>query len=240
MKRGVILFVALLVLLSVSLAPHYRAVYASETTSLQAINPITGDNWFNFTTFNLRVGDTFTVDVEVANATDLQSWQFSLRWDPGLLVADHARLLPDEDIVWIPENGPPPPDTSVPGRLVWGWASLADTFNGSTVLASVEMRAISASGSCALSIDPAETLLLNRVQTEIPFTTLNGYYSLVSAPSGDLNSDGRIDMRDVSLAIAGFGSFPSTPRWNWNADMDSNGRIDLRDIGALIFNFGRA
>ena len=212
MKRGITFLFTSVILLSVFFASHDQAVSVSEATTLRTINPITKDEWFNFTTFNKKVEDTFIVDIEVAKVTDLQNWQFSLKWDPALLAAVHAVLLPYEHIVMPPESEPIPPDVSVLGRLVWGWSSPADTFNGSIVLASLEMRVVNASGSCVLSIDPNKIFLLNSAQSRIALTSVNGYYNLVPAPSGDVNSDGRVDMRDVSLAVAAFGSSPNTPR----------------------------
>jgi PKD repeat protein len=56
---------------------------------------------------------------------------------------------------------------------------------------------------------------------------------------GDVNDDGRVDMRDVGIAVAAFNSTPNHPRWNAAADLDRNGRIDMRDICRAITNFGK-
>jgi len=47
---------------------------------------------------------------------------------------------------------------------------------------------------------------------------------------GDVNGDGRVDFRDVSLVVRAFGSRPGQPRWNPAADLNDNGRVDLGDL----------
>jgi hypothetical protein len=56
---------------------------------------------------------------------------------------------------------------------------------------------------------------------------------------GDLNSDGRVDVRDVSPVSAAFGSYPGHPRWNPDADQNEDGKIDLKDVALTARNFGK-
>jgi hypothetical protein len=60
----------------------------------------------------------------------------------------------------------------------------------------------------------------------------------VSMP-GDLNSDGRVDVRDVAPVSAAFGSHPGHPRWNPDADQNEDNRIDLKDVALTARNFGK-
>jgi len=61
---------------------------------------------------------------------------------------------------------------------------------------------------------------------------------------GDINGDGKVDMKDVAIAAAAFGSYPGHPRWNPDADVTGpislvpDGRIDMRDIAVISKNFG--
>jgi uncharacterized protein (DUF2141 family) len=64
-------------------------------------------------------------------------------------------------------------------------------------------------------------------------------FSSVHAITGDVNGDGKVDMKDVSLLIKAYGAFPSDPRWNPSYDLDQNGRIDMRDIVIVVQNFGK-
>lgn len=57
-------------------------------------------------------------------------------------------------------------------------------------------------------------------------------------PNGDVNEEGRIDMRDVGEAALAFGSNPSNPRWNSMVDINQDDRIDLKDIAEIARRFG--
>jgi parallel beta-helix repeat protein len=56
---------------------------------------------------------------------------------------------------------------------------------------------------------------------------------------GDLNMDGKVDMKDIVLAARAFGEFPGRPRWNPMADENEDGIVDLRDIALIARNFGK-
>jgi parallel beta-helix repeat protein len=55
---------------------------------------------------------------------------------------------------------------------------------------------------------------------------------------GDINCDGKVDVRDVAPASLAFGSYIGHPRWNPDADENEDGRIDVRDIALIARNFG--
>jgi len=56
---------------------------------------------------------------------------------------------------------------------------------------------------------------------------------------GDVNLDGKVDMKDVAFAAMAFGSYPGHPRWNSIADQNEDGKIDMRDIALVAKNFGK-
>jgi hypothetical protein len=56
---------------------------------------------------------------------------------------------------------------------------------------------------------------------------------------GDINIDGKVDMKDIGLAARAFGETPTRPRWNPMADENEDGKIDLRDIAIVAKNFGK-
>lgn len=55
----------------------------------------------------------------------------------------------------------------------------------------------------------------------------------------DVNQDGVVDTKDISVAVAAFNSSPGSPRWNSNADVDNSSRVDMRDILIIVLNFGQ-
>jgi PKD repeat protein len=62
---------------------------------------------------------------------------------------------------------------------------------------------------------------------------------------GDLNGDGKVDMKDIAIAAAAFGTYPGDPRWNPDADITGrvylvpDGTVDMRDIALIAKNFGK-
>lgn len=57
--------------------------------------------------------------------------------------------------------------------------------------------------------------------------------------AGDVNCDGKVDGKDVTLAALSFGTTPSEPRWNSVADENEDGRIDGKDVVLICMCFGK-
>lgn len=55
---------------------------------------------------------------------------------------------------------------------------------------------------------------------------------------GDVNGDGKVDMRDISTVARAFGSTPGSPNWNPKADINLDGIIDMKDVGIASAEFG--
>jgi hypothetical protein len=62
----------------------------------------------------------------------------------------------------------------------------------------------------------------------------------VHAILGDVNGDGKVDMKDLSVVVKAFRSFPSDLRWNPSCDLNSDGQIDMRDVMIVVTNFGKS
>ncbi|HXX87815.1 MAG TPA: PKD domain-containing protein [Candidatus Acidoferrum sp.] len=65
---------------------------------------------------------------------------------------------------------------------------------------------------------------------------------------GDMNGDGKIDIKDIALVARSFGSFgpnflyqgsPSSPGWNLDCDLNGDNKIDVRDLALVARNFGK-
>jgi hypothetical protein len=55
---------------------------------------------------------------------------------------------------------------------------------------------------------------------------------------GDVNMDGKVDGKDITLAAFSFGTVPSSLLWNPAADENQDGKIDGRDIVSVAKLFG--
>ena len=55
---------------------------------------------------------------------------------------------------------------------------------------------------------------------------------------GDINQDGKVDIKDISIVASAFGTSLGDPRWNPAADVNQDGRVDIRDVAIVAKNFG--
>jgi hypothetical protein len=56
---------------------------------------------------------------------------------------------------------------------------------------------------------------------------------------GDVNADGKVDMRDIGTICMAYGSYPGYPKWNPNADVNGDNKVDMRDIGTACLHYGQ-
>jgi len=56
---------------------------------------------------------------------------------------------------------------------------------------------------------------------------------------GDVNGDGRVDMKDIAIVARAFGSTPGSPNWNPAADVGGFGIVNMKDIALVARNFGQ-
>jgi len=56
---------------------------------------------------------------------------------------------------------------------------------------------------------------------------------------GDINSDGKVDIKDLAILAMAFGSYPGHPRWMPEADLNRDLKVDIRDITMAARNFGK-
>lgn len=57
---------------------------------------------------------------------------------------------------------------------------------------------------------------------------------------GDINGDGVIELSDLALLLAAFGTQAGDPGFNASADLDVNGVVELSDLATLLAGFGSA
>jgi len=57
---------------------------------------------------------------------------------------------------------------------------------------------------------------------------------------GDVNFDGRVDIRDMAAIVKVFGSSLGSAVWNPSADVNSDGRVDVFDLAVAAKNFGKS
>jgi hypothetical protein len=249
LRMGLIALFLIILFIGITIQSH--RVNATESTVLNVVNPLTGDEWFNFSTHVKNVGDTFIVNITIVNVTTMVTWQFGLQWNSSLLECVNATLPSDNALrrAHVTSNSIDVggPDLSVSGLVVFGASSAYEGepgFSGDGVLAQLAFRIKQGIGQSDLSFEGivVDTFLLSRVGlAEISFTPVIGHYDYGDhGIYGDVNNDGTVNMKDISDAVLAFNSFPlSSSRWNPRADLDENGHVDMRDIVIVVLNFGK-
>ena len=64
-----------------------------------------------------------------------------------------------------------------------------------------------------------------------------------TSPPYDINGDGVVNIRDVAIVAAAFGTYPGDPRWDPRADItgptgEPDGKVDIRDVSLVAAHFG--
>jgi len=63
-------------------------------------------------------------------------------------------------------------------------------------------------------------------------------WMLVSSLVGDINGNGKVDMKDIGYTARGFMCIPGDLLWDPVADLNNDGRINMNDIGTVARHFG--
>jgi hypothetical protein len=85
--------------------------------------------------------------------------------------------------------------------------------------------------TCSLTISPEITNITN-FSFDVLFQGTN--YLLA-----DVNQDGRVDMRDISLVVGVLGTTPTSLDWNPNADLNRDFEVDMRDLSLVSQDFAK-
>jgi uncharacterized protein (DUF2141 family) len=56
---------------------------------------------------------------------------------------------------------------------------------------------------------------------------------------GDVNGDGRVDLKDIALVVRAFGSTTTRPNWNPAADLNGDGIVNMQDVAIVARQFGQ-
>jgi PKD repeat protein len=101
-----------------------------------------------------------------------------------------------------------------------------------------------------LGLTPCNNYTISAEATVVPyeFNTTNNVFidgHVKIRHVGDINGDGKVDMKDIALVAAAFGTSPGHPRWNPDADITGptylvpDNKVDMRDVSLVAKNFGK-
>jgi len=192
--------------------------------------------WINPQLNFCNVGETFTIDVKLADVERLYWWGVEVRYNASIL--DFVYIEYPPDFIFNGHNWVPLSAWIEPGAVFHSVSLVGeDSVSGSGGLMRITLVCI-ASGWSMITINPQSFLQDPELQF-IPFTTSDGYFH--SYPAGDITGpegvpDGKVDMWDIGTVARHFGQFvnPGDPK-----DVYPDGKIDMKDIGIVAKNFGK-
>jgi len=154
------------------------------------------------------------------------------KWVTAYIEFPEGYNVSDIDISSILLNGTIPVDVNAPTAIGDfdndGVPDLMVKFNRTAVCQLILSRGITV-GNVTLSVSGK---LANGIGFE-------GCDTIRVRMPGDINMDGKVDTKDISIICKAFGSFPNHPRWNPIADENEDNKIDIADIALTCRNFGK-
>ncbi|MEM3617186.1 MAG: CARDB domain-containing protein [Candidatus Bathyarchaeia archaeon] len=113
--------------------------------------------------------------------------------------------------------------------------SIANLGSGETVTVAVTWN----TSSCTPSLTPYQ---IKAEADQVPYETnlTNNIFidgNITIKIVGDVNGDGTVDIEDLGLWDAAYGSSPSDPNWNSQADINGDGVVDKEDGILIIRNY---
>jgi hypothetical protein len=110
---------------------------------------------------------------------------------------------------------------------------------GNGILCTATLRG-KAEGNSSLSLE--NIILVNEDAENFPegnFVLNDGTVTVEAAPAvaGDMNGDGKVNIQDLVIVGAAFGSAPGHPRWNPVADINKDNLVNMKDLVQVAIHF---
>jgi len=226
---------------------------------------------------NVEEGQTFSVNISIANVSGLLGFDFLLSYTITIL-----QLVSIEEGPFLKSVGPTLMINLTTEGQVWLAVALYNTqgqlisANGSGVLATATFKAI-AVGESSLGLFSKDPFKPDEVKlatdpppddvVPIPNVAIDGHVVVSPDPPppvppdpvppdppaplppdpqdpinmtilGDVNVDGKVDMKDVGIVARLFQVPPTDTLWNSSCDINIDGKVDMKDVGIVAKHFG--
>ncbi|MEM2703370.1 MAG: hypothetical protein QXR45_09430 [Candidatus Bathyarchaeia archaeon] len=238
------------------------------TSSLMLISPVaapTNKFYLSPAEQSGHVGGTVSFNVMIDSFSNLNAYQFALRWDQSVLKFKNITF------VWLITQGPTDNayTVSIVGNELTASEWLMDPDLGVSgtdkVFATIEWDIVAGGET---KIEFIETRYWKPGADEVECTAVNGFFyteepfvDFVWTPTGPRANeivtydgrlskpteaavgdfppmDGVVDSYDLGVMGGAWGAFPEDPNWNPYCDLAPDGVIDSSDLGVLGAHWG--
>ncbi len=205
---------------------HWTGLFGfAADAEYMVISPGTGFA-FSTDTSSVRVGDTFTVHVNVEKVADLSGWQFDLTFDPDVLEVvkvNEGDFLKKDGGTTFFQRGT---IDNATGKITGLSAALISESGiaGTGTLLSVVFSA-KADGNSQMALRSFQ--LGSSAGEIIPAGVRDFIITVASGPKWDVNADGQVSVLDLILVARHFGEKASA---NSNVDVNNDGVVSILDL----------
>lgn len=185
---------------------------------------------------SLTPSNNFTIDVKISKATTVASFDFNLTFNATVVKAYDVTL---GDFF-------PPSSTWSAYMYPSGYVHVNATLNaavppknGSGTLVTIKFQ-VQAIGNTILHL--TDIILQDDQAHTLPSESADGNFNNAALP-GDVNGDGKVEITDIAIVSAAFGSYDMQPpsnhaRWDSRADINHDGRVDIFDRAVVQQSYG--
>ena len=202
---------------------------ASSSTTVVSVSPTN-------TTVYGEIGTTFTVNITVTNVNDLYVWQAGINFNATILEAlscEEGPFLKEKNAtLWTPGT-----IDNTTGIIHYHASALAGNISGVSgngTLATITFKTKDY-GNTTLQL--TDVILLNSNLTDLDKTLIHGTVKVKI--SGDVISDGKVNVYDLLDFGKAYGSTPSMSNWNPECDFNGDDKVDNLDLSDLSENYGK-
>lgn len=212
-KKLLSVFLALLMMLTVFPASMIANAANATTVTVESVNAVPGSN--------------VEVNINVKNNPGILAANFTVTYDKGLTLIDSK-----SGDAFSALSMTKPENYNSPCKFGWDALEIADEdIKDGTILTltfSVD-KGVSANSKLNVKLSYQNGNIIDSDLNDIPVTINNGSVTIIDYIPGDINSDGTIDLKDVTLVrrlVTGY----SVTANKLAADVNGDGEITMKDV----------
>ena len=212
-KKLLSVFLTLLMLLSIIPTSIIASAANSATVTVESVNAVPGSN--------------VEVNINVKNNPGILAANFTVTYDKGLTLIDSK-----SGDAFSALSMTKPENYNSPCKFGWDALEIADKdIKDGTILTltfSVD-KSVSANSKLNVKLSYQNGNIIDSDLNDIPVTINNGSVTIIDYIPGDINGDGTIDLKDVTLVrrlVTGY----SVTANKLAADVNGDGEITMKDV----------